>query len=156
MHTTYIKKKARESSANQTNLTALLHGRRVERCTNRVDFYHDRVDQLLRRVGDFVTIDIQFLIACGIVCKNGGGQGRPGPFDHVNDIGLRGGKGFHIKRSLRPYLVVSAPSVGVSNGHGAKNVPLPVQNEGRVRKTVGRPGNETCSNRVDFSQRSSR
>ena len=38
------------------------------------------------------------------------------------------------KMSLRPYLVVSAPSAGVLNVHKAKNVPLLVQNEDCVRE----------------------
>ena len=36
--------------------------------------------------------------------------------------------------SLRPYLVVSAPSAGVSNVCEAKNVPLLVQNEEQIRE----------------------
>ena len=39
----------------------------------------------------------------------------------------------HLEASLRPYVVVSAPSAGVSNVHEAKNVPLLVQNEKRVQ-----------------------
>ena len=39
-----------------------------------------------------------------------------------------------LDASLRPYLVVSAPSAGVSNVCEAKNVPLLVQNEKHVRK----------------------
>ena len=38
------------------------------------------------------------------------------------------------RTSLRPYLVVSATSAGVSNIHDAKNVPLLVQNEERVHE----------------------
>ena len=45
----------------------------------------------------------------------------------------RGGEGSMIERtSLRPYLVVSAPSAGVSNVHKVKNVSLQVRNEERV------------------------
>ena len=43
------------------------------------------------------------------------------------------GAEFPIKETrLRPYLVVSAPSAGVSNISKVKNVPLLVQNEERV------------------------
>ena len=64
------------------------------------------------------------------VCKNGGG--RPGIFYHVNDVD-RGGEGSLIERtSLRPCLVVSAPSTEVSNVCEAKNIPLLVRNEERV------------------------
>ena len=79
---------------------------------------------------------IQFLIACSMQKQ----RGRPGPFYHMNDVSVylgrqRGGEGFPIERtSLRPYLVVSAPSTGVSNVCEVKNVPLLVQNEERVRE----------------------
>lgn len=47
----------------------------------------------------------------------------------------RGGEGSPIeKTSLRPFLVVSAPSAEVSNVHEAKNVLLLVQNEEHVHK----------------------
>ena len=36
--------------------------------------------------------------------------------------------------SLKPYLVVSVPNVGVSNAHEAKNAPLLAQKEERVHK----------------------
>ena len=62
---------------------------------------------------------IQFLTACS-------GGGRPGPFYHVNDVLVdRGEEGSPIeKTSFRPYLVVSAPSAGVSSVHKVKNLPL--------------------------------
>ena len=47
----------------------------------------------------------------------------------MNGISVdKGGEGSPIERtSLKPYLVVSAPSTGVSNLHKAKNVLLLVQ-----------------------------
>ena len=70
-------------------------------------------------------------------------------FYHMNDIvcteidewgkggGGGGGRGrrqnpLSNKKHLRPYLVASAPSAGVSNISKVKNVPLLVQNEERV------------------------
>ena len=46
-----------------------------------------------------------------------------------------GGRSPPLERmSLRPYLVVSAPSTGVSSIHEVKNVPLLVKNEEHVRE----------------------
>ena len=57
----------------------------------------------------------------------------------MNDVsvylGRQRGEGSPIERtSLRPYLVASAPSTGVSNVREAKNVLFPVQNEERVHE----------------------
>ena len=47
----------------------------------------------------------------------------------------RGGEGFPIKgMSLKPFLVVSIPSTGVSNIHKVTNVPLLVQDKEHVHK----------------------
>ena len=59
---------------------------------------------------------IQFLIACSMQKWRKKGDGRPGPFYHVNDVsvylGRQKGEGSPIKRiSLRPYLLVSAPAM---------------------------------------------
>ena len=61
-------------------------------------------------------------------------KGRLGPFYHVNDdSGRMGGRRSPIERtSLWPYLLVSAPSIGVLNVHEAKKVLLLVQNEERM------------------------
>ena len=51
----------------------------------------------------------------------------------ITSMMSRGERGVpHQRTSLRPYLLVSVPSNGVSNVCEAKNVPLLVQNEGRV------------------------
>ena len=62
------------------------------------------------------------------------GEGRPGPFYHVSDVSVylsrqRRGEIPIERMSLRPYLIVSAPSAGVLNVHKAINAPLLVQNE---------------------------
>ena len=45
------------------------------------------------------------------------------------------GEGVPLERtSLSPYVVVSAPSTGVSNICKVKNIPLLVQNKGSVRR----------------------
>ena len=59
----------------------------------------------------------------------------------MNDIsvylGRQRGEGSPIEKlSLRPYLVVSAPSAGVSNVCEVKNVPLLVQNEEHMHECV--------------------
>ena len=75
-------------------------------------------------------LTVQFLIACSMQK----GRGRPGPFCHLNDVsvylGRQRGEGSPIERvSLRPYLVDSAQSTGVSNVHKVTNVPVLIQNE---------------------------
>ena len=80
---------------------------------------------------------VQILIACSM--RNG--AGRLGPFYHVDDIlSTQVDKGWDrspIERtSLRPYLVVSAPSAGVPNIHEAKHVPFLVQTEESVHKVL--------------------
>ena len=78
--------------------------------------------------------------------------GRPGPFYHMDDIsvylsrqcGGGGGGGSPIeKTSLRPYVVVSAPSTGVSNVRKVKNVLLLV-NEEHMRKMCSFDGGPYC------------
>ena len=44
------------------------------------------------------------------------------------------GRALIERTRLRPYLVASAPTAGVLNVREAKNVPLPNQNEERVRE----------------------
>ena len=80
---------------------------------------------------------VQILITCSM--QNGGG--RPGPFYHMNDIlSTQVDKGWDrssIERtSLRPYLVVSAPSAGVPTIHKANYVPFLVQTKESVHKVL--------------------
>ena len=79
----------------------------------------DKWETWLPHIGSILSRD-DVIVYVGQRGRGGGGEG---------------GEGSPIERkSLRPYLVVSAPSAGVSNIREAKNVLLQVRNDERMRK----------------------
>ena len=95
---------------------------------------------LYSRVAYYLWFPIIPILRCG-ACTHNMNRERPGPFYHMNDvsvyIGRQRGEESSIKKqktSLSLYLVVSAPSAGVSSGCKAINVPLQVRNKECVHK----------------------